>query len=416
MGNPEDRTQSQPTPATLKRTVGFGFLVLYGLGTIVGAGFYALTGKVAAVSGINAPLAFLLAGLLALLTGLSYAELSSRFPHSAGSARYVEAAFGGNSLAAVTGWLIICTGIVSAATLCVATIGFLQDLINAPYVLSLAALVVIITVVAVVSISEAVSAVVIITVIEVGALVYICLVKGDVVLASPERLVDVFIPTGIPAWSGICVAAFLAFYAFIGFEDMVTLAEEVKDARRAVPRAIITCILCTLVIYAAVATIAVLAVEPEALANARTPLALVIADEGWFSRVGIGIVSILTGINGALVQVIMAARVVYGMSKRRQAPVWLGAINPRTRTPIRASLLAGAVILGLALTFDLATLAKITSAIILVIFAMVNLSLLIINRDQAAPLGVIAVPKSVPLLGALACTALLLFQAWNLTV
>jgi amino acid transporter len=298
----------------------------------------------------------------------------------------------------------------------VATIGFLQDLINAPYVLSLAALVVIITVVAVVGISEAVSAVVIITVIEVGALVYICLVKGDVVLASPERLVDVFIPTGIPAWSGIFLAAFLAFYAFIGFEDMVTLAEEVKDARRAVPLAIITCILCTLVIYAAVATIAVLAVEPEALANARTPLAVVIADGGWFSRAGIGIVSILTGINGALVQVIMAARVVYGMSKRRQAPVWLGAINPRTRTPIRASLLAGAVILGLALTFDLATLAKITSAIILVIFAMVNLSLLIIKRDQAAPGGVIAVPKSVPLLGALACSALLLFQVWNLTV
>jgi len=401
----------RPDKSHLRRVIGFPVLVLYGLGTMVGGGFYALTGKVAGQAGMAAPLAFVVASSLAILCALAFAEWSARVPQAAGSARYVETAFGSAALGGVVGWLMISTGIVSAATLAVATVGFIRDLLPVPELPAIVLLVAAMTAVAAWGIGEAAIGVVAITVIEVGALVYILFVAGDAFALLPERAGEVFLPVETGAWIGVLSGGFLAFYAFIGFEDMVTLAEEVRDVRRNLPRAVIVSVVLTLLLYVSVATVAVLALPPAELAAASTPLATLVAGQGPAATIGIGIVSILTGINGALVQVVMAARIAYGMARRGQAPGWLGRIDERLRTPLPATLTFGAVILLFALSLDLTTLARLTSGIIIVVFGLVNAGLWWFKgREGAASPGLFSSPRFVSLLGALACVAILLVE------
>jgi len=165
--------------------------------------------------------------------------------------------------------------------------------------------------------------------------------------------------------------------------------------------------------YVVVALAGVATVDPQRLVDSRTPIAELVPEGGRLGAIAIGIVSLLTGLNGALVQIIMAARVGYGLAHQRSAPQWLGKVNPVTRTPVLATAVMTAVILAMALFFPLSTLAQITSAIILVVFALVNLSLWRIkgvspDREGEGP----RYPRWVPLLGFLSCAAVLVGKAW----
>jgi amino acid transporter len=389
--------------------------VLYGLGTMVGGGFYALTGKVAGEAGMQTPLAFLVAGTLAGLCALAFAECVSRFPNAAGPARYVEAAFGSSLLAATVGWMVIATGIISSATLAVATIGFIRDLVPVPEMLGIVLMVITMGVVSARGIRLATTVVVGITIIEVGTLLYLLLIGGDAFATLPDRITEISDITSFSTWIGLMAGAFLAFYAFIGFEDMVTLAEEVKDVRQTLPRALILSLILTLILYVSVSLLAILAVPIEHLAASNTPLAELVANQGRSATISIGVVSILTGINGALVQVVMASRVSYGMARRRQAPSWMGKINPQTRTPLFATLAASGLILAFALVLDLTSLARLTSGLIILIFGLVNASLWIIKgREEIPPPGVIYYPRFLGLLGALICAGILLAQLFDI--
>ncbi len=393
----------------LSRSIGGVRLLLYGVGTMVGGGFYALSGRVAGEVGLLAPLAFLLAGLLALLSALSFAELSARLPHAGGSARYVEAAFESRMLAAVIGWAIIATGVVSAATLSVATVGFLRDLVTVDAAIATVVLVLMLGAVAAWGVRQAVGVVVAITIVEVGALLWIAgesALRIDLAAIEPAALLAPATPS---AWAGVAAAAFIAFYAFIGFEDMVTMAEEVRDVRRTLPRALIGALVVTTLVYVVVSALLVLAVEPQQLADASTPLAEAVRQRGDAAVAVIVGVSILTGINGALVQIVMAARVGYGMASRGYAPARLATVHPGLRTPIVATLAATLAVLLLALSFGLGALAQATSAIILAVFAAVNLALWRLKRG-AVPASGIDLPRFLPLLGAIASFALLLFR------
>lgn len=399
----------------LKRAISLPFLILYGVGTMVGGGFYALVGKVAGEAGYYAPLALVLSGLLALLSGLSFAELSSRYPVSAGEVRYVSAGFRNVYLSRLTGALVILTGIVSAATLSVATIGFLQDFVSVPNAPALIVLVLLMGAIAAWGIGESVAVVVVITVLEIAALIYAAFVaEGE--LAQLQQSWQLFVPPmNAEIWVGIFTAAFLAFYAFIGFEDMVNIAEEVKDAKRALPAAIIFSVVLCLIIYAWVSLIALLSVPPKQLAASNTPVAEMVRAHSWYSSTGLGIVSLLTGLNGALVQIIMASRVAYGMAKRKHAPAWFANVHSKTQTPFNATLLITALVLLLALFFPLTTLAKITSGIILLIFAAVNLALWRIKRRHPDRNGTgIRLPIFLPIIAAFSCLAALVFQLWLL--
>lgn len=399
----------------LKRVVTLPFLVLYGLGTMVGGGFYALMGKVAGEAAFYAPVALLCSGILALLSGLAIAELASRFPDSSGPVRYIQEGFGRDWLASTIGVLMILTGVVSAAALAVATIGFLQDFVAVPEKTAIAMLVVAMGAVAAWGIGKSVAVVTVITLIEVGALLYAATVAEAGTLDVARQWRAFVPPLEAQAWLGIFSGAFLAFYAFIGFEDMATMAEEVKDVRRSLPRAIVISVLLTILLYVVVSMIAVASIGPAALAASNTPVAAMVEGHGWYSTTGLGIVSLLTGLNGALVQIIMASRVVYGMARQEgaRATPWLAKVNPKTRTPLRATGLITAVILLLAVLFPLTTLARVTSAIILVVFSALNVALAVIKRRDPDRGGKgLRLPMWVPVVGALSAALVLVFQVW----
>ena len=398
---------------TLNRSISLPMLILYGLGTMIAGGFYALLGEIAGEAALFTPLAFLLAGLLAFISATSFAELSSRFPFSAGEARYVQEGFSSKNFSTLVGWLVIVTGIVSAATITVATAGFLQDLISVSQTLSILFLVLSMGIIAGWGIGKSVAFVAVISVIQIGALVYIVFVAGDSLQALPSRWTEIFVPTSSTVFLGVFSGAFLGFYAFIGFEDMVNMAEEVKDVRKNLPIAILVSIFLTTLIYIVVSTIAVLTVSPEILSGSNTPVAEILRGHGAFSMKMLGIVSILI-INGALAQIIMASRVVYGLSKKDQAPTFLGKINSKTHTPLRATAMITLIVLILAIFFPLQTLAESTSFIILIIFAIVNLSLWLLKgkeyRDTKAK---ISFPRWVSLFGFATSVVVLVFQIWQ---
>lgn len=401
----------------LKRTITLPQMIFYGLGTTIGGGIYALTGKVAGEAGMHAPVSFLVSALLILVSAFSYAEMSTRYPFSAGGAGYVRAAFNKRAFTILIGWLLIFTGVVSAALLSSATAGFIHDMTGLPKDALIVALVLLIGGIAAWGISESVAMVVTITAIEIGGLLLVIFTSGGALGDLPARLPEMVPPVAdVAVWTGIMSGAFLAFYAFIGFEDMVNVAEEVKDVKRTMPRAILICLFATMVIYLLVILTAILTVPPLELAESNTPLAMIMERGG--SAVPpqvMGIISILATINGALVQIVMGSRVLYGLSRVGDAPSVFGKVHVRTRTPLESTALVVALILGFALLLELAMLAKVASAIILVIFASVNLALLKIRMGETeAPEDVFKVPVWVPLLGAISCVALLISQLLNL--
>ncbi len=395
------------TPVKLKRSIGLPMLVFYGVGTMVGGGFYALLGEVADEAALAAPCALLLAGVLALMTALCYGELAARFPVAAGEAAYVRGGFNRIGLATAVGIAVIATGVVSSATLCVAAVGFVQDMAALPEWIGIVVIVAVMAFVAAWGVGESVALVAVITVIEVGALLF----AGAVALpdvSAPESFADL-VPLSGAQVGGVLGAMFLAFYAFIGFEDMVNMAEEVRDPKRVLPRGILISLAVTTLIYVVVSLIAVLSVGPAQLAASQTPVAELVRGSGWFSTTGLQVVSILAGVNGALVQIVMASRVCYGLMSRRAPESLLARVHPTRRTPVNATILMSSVILVLALFLPVATLAKITAGIILGVFAVVNLALWRIKGHQPQAPGR-ALPRWLPLIAAIACFGFLIVQ------
>lgn len=381
---------------------------------MVGGGFYALVGVVAGTAGMHAPVSVLLAGAVALVSACSFAELSARYPFSAGEARYVEEAFRRPWPGVVVGWLVIATGVVSTATLANAIFLFLGDHLALPRVPTIATIVLLLGLVAVWGIAESVLTAVAITVVEVAGLVYVLIVLGGSYAELPARLPELLPGASVAQWSAIVLGAFLVFYAFVGFEDMVNIAEEVVQPRRALPAGILLALGLTTLLYVLVTLALVLALPLESLARSGAPLAWAVSPQGALPVAMMRGISTLAGVNGALVQVIMASRVVYGLSARGFGPAWLAGIARSTRTPVPATVLVVLLVLVLALWLPLVPLAKLTSAIILLVFAIVNLSLWILGGrplpDDAAERPALRFPRWLPLVGSASCVAMLLLQ------
>ena len=397
-------------PVSLKRSLSLWLITFYGLGTILGAGIYVLIGKVAAAAGLYAPVAFLVAALLAGFSAFSYAELSARFPKSAGEALYVEEGMHLRGLSILVGGLIILTGIVSAATIANGFVGYLHVFVAIPDWVAITVVVLGLGVLAAWGIRESVLAATAITVFEVGGLIFILVVAGGSLGQLPERLPELLPPLDAGIWQGILLGAALAFYAFIGFEDMVNVAEEVKDPQRNLPRAILLALGISTLLYLLVALTAVLALPPEELATSRAPLALIYTHTTGDSPVVISLISMFAVVNGALIQIIMSSRVLYGMSRAGWLHAALGNVHPFTRTPLLATALVTLVVLALALWLPLETLAHITSFIMLIVFSLINLSLLRIKRRDPRPSGVRVIPMWIPWAGFLSSSAFVLYQ------
>ncbi|MCH9740885.1 MAG: amino acid permease [Epsilonproteobacteria bacterium] len=400
------------TETELKRVISLPFLIFYGVGTIVGGGFYALLGEVVGAAGLFTPVALFLATLIALFSALSYAELSSRYPVSAGEAHYVKEAFSSENLAQIVGWLVIFTGVVSTATLTVAMARFLVELLPISNLVYIVGLVLFMGAIAIWGIKESVWFSTIITIIEVGGLLFIIYIASDSFTMLQNNYQELIPPMNLEVWQGIFVGIFLIFYAFIGFEDMVNIAQEVKDVKRTLPIAIMVSIAVTFVIYLLVAVVAIYSMDMKTFADAHAPLAQIAKQHSHLGYLAIWSIGILAGLNGALVQIIMASRVLYGISKKNRLKIF-SEVNKTTQTPIYATLFVMVIVLLLALGFDLVILAKSTSTIILVLFALINIALITIKKREGRHSG-FNVPLWLPYVGFISSSIVLIIHVGSL--
>lgn len=384
-------------------------LVLYGVGTTVGAGVYALLGEISAKAGALAPWAFLLASLLAGFTALSFAELARRYPQSAATARYVEEGLRLKWLGLLVGLLVTLAGIVSSAALLNGMVNYLQLHLAVAAPVLVIAVAALMTLVACWGIAQSVWIAAIVCLVEVGGLIWLSALSAAAVDLQNVDWAPM-VPR-IEAFPAVVTAAVLAFYAYIGFEDMVEVAEEVKDVTKTLPRAIITTLILTTVLYLVLVVSAQLAVSATTLAGFKAPLADLYQALTQREPVLISAISVLAIVNGVLVQLIMASRVVYGLASRGHLPATLRYVHPRTRTPLVATLLVGLLIVTFALVGSLAGLAEFTSVVMLVVFALANLSLWRLKAGTRRSAGD-RVPRLVPLAGFVICTAVAMRSVW----
>lgn len=384
----------------LRRSLSLWQVVLYGLGVTIGAGIYVLVGVAAGESGVLAPLAFLFAALMLSFTALSFAELATRMPIAASEAAYVTAGFQRPWLTLLTGGLVILTGAISAATVSVGAAGYVSVFIPAPMPWLIALVVVGMALIASLATVQSVTVAGLMTAIEIGGLLTIVgagLFNMDMLLARMGGLSD--LPAAIP-WSGLLATSLIAVFAYIGFEHVVNIAEEVRDPPKTLPRALFLTLAITALLYVSVISISVLAVSPAELAASKAPLALVYERLTGRPLGQMSAVAIIATLNGIIVHMTMIARVLYGMARAGSLPRFLGQVNLHTGTPLIGTAIAMSVILSLALLFPLERLAQVTAQATLLIFVLINAALIKIRRRESlAPRGIFVAPLWVPYLG-----------------
>jgi len=394
-------------PAALRRRLGLPLLVLYGTGITVGAGIYVLIGAVAGHAGLYAPWSFLLAALVMALTVASYAELSTRFPVSAGEAAYVRAAFQSRLLSTTTGLLTIVIGVMSSSAVTLGSAGYIQQFIDLPRSLIVVGVAVVLGAVAAWGILESVLLASVFTLIEVGGLLAIvgAAVHADLPIASALAQP---LPFDAPTLSGIAFASLIAFFAFIGFEDLANVVEEAKVPHRDIPRAMVLTLVISTILYVAIAAIAVSAVSVERLSSSPAPLSLVFREVAGVSPATISAIAIVATLNTILAQMTMTARVIYGMARQGDLPRSIGRVNQHTATPLFATAGIVALVIALALAVPFEWLAESTSLATLVVFALVNLALLRLRQRRVRSHGPhVSVPVWMPAAGFATCLAMI---------
>lgn len=388
-------------PITLSRSLSLSHAVLYGLGVTIGAGIYVLVGAAVGRAGAAAPYAFAIAALLMTLTAASFAELGTRMPVAAGEAAYIRAGFKSNALATVTGLIVIAIAIVSSSAISVGAAGYLRVIVPLPASVLITVVVLAMGLIAAWGIKESVTFAGMMTLIEIGGLVVI-VVAG--VLAPPfvggaSSGADAVGAPSLPPHlaAGLASATLLAVFAFLGFEGLANVAEELRDPRRDLPRAIFLTLTITTVLYMAVVWVALRAASQSELGASTAPLALVFERVTGASPIIMTFIAIVATVNGIIVQMIMSARVLYGLSVQGSLPSTLGRVHPATHTPVNATILTVVIVLVLALFLPLDRLADWASQLTLILFALVNAALVRLKmKETRPPENVFLVPAWVP--------------------
>lgn len=402
----------------LKRCVGLWQITLFGLGSMLGAGIYGLIGEAAAELGSAVWLAFLVAMVAALLTGLSYASIASRYPKAGGAAYVTQRAYGRPLVSYVVGLAIVCSGLTSIATQSNVVARNLAEAagIVAPTSLLAIGFLVILAGILFRGISESLWLNAVCTVVEAFGLILVIAVgisywgTADL-LDFPEREADA--GGWLEGSTGLLVVqgAVLTFFSFIGFEDMLNVSEEVENPQRTMPIAVILAMLCATAIYIMVSITAVSVVPWQELAEAAGPLTLVVERAApWFPVGVFAAITIFAVANTALTNYVMASRLLYGMSKQGLLPALLGRVHSGRRTPHVAIAVLLVIVIGLSLVGDIAALASATVLLLLVVFTIVNVALIVLKRRPGERPGKFEIPIVVPALGAVACFGLLVVR------
>src|ERR671914_1362740 len=402
----------------LRRAIGPWMLFFFVLGDIVGAGIYALVGEVGAVVGGAIWAAFLFSFILAIFTAGSYAELVTKYPRAGGAATYVNNAFRIPFVSFMVAFAVMAAGITSACTLTLAFSGdYLSQFVGIPSLIAAIVFMIALGLINFYGISESVRINVILTCVEITGLLLIILI-GAVTLGAgqgdPGRAFE--FKEGASVLTALLGGTVLAFYALIGFDDSVNVAEETQHPSRNYPRAIFGALLLAGVIYLLVTFTASMVVPTGTLAESSGPL-LEVVEAGPLSIPTqlFAAIALLAVSNGALINMIMASRIVYGMGDQGVMPTVFSSVHPGRRTPWVSIAFTAAVALIVLVTIGrndeaLSTLGSTTVVLLLIAFVMVNISVLVLRRDEVGHEHFRA-PTAFPVLGAVVAAALLIYQA-----
>ena len=400
----------------LKRVMGPGLLLLFVVGDILGTGVYALTGQVAGEVGGAAWLPFLIAFAIATITAFSYLELVTKYPQAAGAALYAHKAFGIHFVTFLVAFVVMCSGITSAST---ASQAFASNLVRGfdldwgKVGIALVALGFMAALAAINlrGVSESVKLNVFLTIVEVAGLLMVIFVGlwaftgGDVDFSR----VIIFESEGERStFVAITAATSLAFFAMVGFEDSVNMAEETKDPVRIFPRVLLSGLAIAGVVYVLVSIIAVALVPIGELKESSTPLVDVVeaAAPGLPIDTLFPFITMFAVSNTALINMLMASRLIYGMARQHVLPPVLGSVHKRRRTPWVAILFTTTIAFGLIFyvtTFAsenaISVLGGTTSLLLLAVFAVVNVAVLVLRRDVRKAGGHFRTPTALPVIG-----------------
>jgi APA family basic amino acid/polyamine antiporter len=351
---------------------------MYGVGLILGAGIYVLIGEAAGFAGNTLWISFILGGIVAAFAGLSYSELTALFPRAAAEYVFVKEGFRSDFIGFIVGWLTILTSIIVAATVALGFGGYMEELTNIPIIISALAILGILSFVNFIGIKESAWANTIFAIITIAGLGIIIVIGFSFPM---ETEIDYFEnPLG---FSGIILAFVLVFFAFIGFEDMANVAEEVKRPQRTIPRAIMLSVLITTIIYIFVSFASIRIVGWEQLAESSAPLAFVaeqrLGNQGHFV---LSIIALFATASTILITLVAGARIFYGMARDGSLPNKLALIHHKTKTPWLAVILIFVTAIGFSFIGDIVIVANIVVFAVVVTFAMINLSVILLRYTR----------------------------------
>ncbi|MCD4526291.1 APC family permease [Nocardioides sp. cx-173] len=414
----------------LKRVLGPKLLLLFIVGDILGAGVYAVTGSLAGQVGGIAWLPFLVAFAVATLTAFSYLELVTKYPQAAGAALYTHKAFGIHFITFLVAFTVVCSGITSASTssgLLASNllIGLDEILPGIPTgdtasLLVALAFMLLLAGVNLRGVGESVKFNIILTLVEVSALAIVigigifAVSRGD---GDLSRVTVFENPDDKGLFAAVTIATAIAFFSMVGFEDSVNMVEEVDEPERIFPRVMLTGLGIAVLIYMLVA-ISVVAVVPSGTISSPTnPEAGVLIDVVKIGAPDVPIdklfpfLTVFAVANTALINMLMASRLIYGMARQDVLPSSLGRVSPNTRSPWAAVVFTTVIALGLIFVVrvvlsasSVTSLSGTTALLLLAVFTIVNVACLVLRRD---PAGRFKAPTAFPVLGALSCAYLL---------
>jgi amino acid transporter len=421
-----DTAQEQQEQPQLKRVMGPGLLLLFIVGDILGTGVYALTGQVAAEVGGAAWLPFLVAFLIATVTAFSYLELVTKYPQAAGAALYAHKAFGVQFVTFLVAFIVMCSGITSAST---ASRFFASNFFTAfdidwgktGIVVMALLFMALIAAVNLRGVGESVKLNVVLTIVEITGLLLVIGVGFWAFTGGAEvdfsRVVAFETAEDKNVFLAVTAATSLAFFAMVGFEDSVNMAEETKDPVRIFPKVLLTGLGIAGVVYVVVAIVAVALVPVGTLEASETPLVEVVKAGAPNLPIEtiLPFISMFAVSNTALINMLMASRLIYGMSRQHVLPPVLGLVHPKSRAPWVAILFTTLIAFGLifyvtafANSSAISVLGGTTSLLLLAVFAMVNVAVLVLRRDVRATGGHFKTPTVMPIIGCAASLYLVL--------
>jgi amino acid transporter len=385
---------------SLRRAISRRMLLFFILGDILGAGIYALVGEVAGEVGGAVWTAFVAALVLAVLTAVAYAELVTKYPHAGGAALFVNRAFKKPGLTFVVAFAVMASGVTSASTLARAFAGdYLHVFVNVPTTAAALVFIVIVAGVNFRGIEESMKANIALTLVELtGLAIIIAIGAWSIGHGNADVGRNFEFKHGESPALAVLAGTTLAFYALIGFEDSVNVAEETKDPRRSFPFALFAGLFIAGAIYVLVTFTASMVVPTAQLANSDAPLLEVVQRGSDIPLRVFSAIALLAIANGALINMIMASRLLYGMAEERVMPQVFGRVHPRRRTPWVAIVFTTAVAMFLISIGKLNDLATVTVLLLLIVFALVNVSVLVLRRDPVEHDHFVA-PTFAPALG-----------------